>query len=220
MRTFDIRVSDILVSIAPAAVRTLIAVTTSLGDLQVSMKFCFSTNRKDFFVFSRSFSKKRKNCKLLCCSFRVRWKKISFGSPPVRKIIFLCFRGKIFCFRLVEPRNTIRNWRRDRSSRWGAGRAQINEDRREKRKGTKRNETNRQRTSSSIVESRNFEKDFSFQVNFHVGNRRSQTRTRSWRRHEVRRRDVFLKFNGRSQKLVFGSRTEKEIEANSKRTSF
>ena len=33
----DIQVSDILVSIAPPAVRTLIAVTSSLGDLHVSL---------------------------------------------------------------------------------------------------------------------------------------------------------------------------------------
>lgn len=31
----DVRVSDIIVSIAPAAVRTLISVTSSLGTLQV-----------------------------------------------------------------------------------------------------------------------------------------------------------------------------------------
>ncbi len=32
----DVRISDIIVSIAPAAVRTLIAVTSSLGTLQVN----------------------------------------------------------------------------------------------------------------------------------------------------------------------------------------
>jgi hypothetical protein len=39
----DIRISDIIVSIAPAAVKTLIAVTSSLGTLQVDQEreFCF-----------------------------------------------------------------------------------------------------------------------------------------------------------------------------------
>lgn len=32
----DVRISDIIVSIAPAAVRTLISVTSSLGTLQVN----------------------------------------------------------------------------------------------------------------------------------------------------------------------------------------
>jgi hypothetical protein len=32
----DVRISDIIVSIAPAAVRTLIGVTSSLGTLQVN----------------------------------------------------------------------------------------------------------------------------------------------------------------------------------------
>jgi hypothetical protein len=34
-QTIDLRVSDIIVSIAPAAIRTMIGVTSSLGTLQV-----------------------------------------------------------------------------------------------------------------------------------------------------------------------------------------
>lgn len=35
---FDIKISDIIVSIAPAAIRTVFAVTSSLGTLQVIMQ--------------------------------------------------------------------------------------------------------------------------------------------------------------------------------------
>jgi hypothetical protein len=45
----DVRVSDILVSIAPAAVRTLIGVTSSLGTLQVSQEvICHRFNDDSF----------------------------------------------------------------------------------------------------------------------------------------------------------------------------
>lgn len=40
----DVRVSDIIVSIAPAAVRTLIGVTSSLGNSQVEKFFVFLGN--------------------------------------------------------------------------------------------------------------------------------------------------------------------------------
>ncbi len=45
----DVRISDIIVSIAPAAVRTLIGVTSSLGTLQVNREVFVSVEfRIDF----------------------------------------------------------------------------------------------------------------------------------------------------------------------------
>jgi hypothetical protein len=43
----DVRISDIIVSIAPAAVKTLIGVTSSLGTLQVN---------KNLFLYELGFS--------------------------------------------------------------------------------------------------------------------------------------------------------------------
>jgi len=38
LQKIDLRISDIIVSIAPAAIRTIIGVTSSLGTLQVKKK--------------------------------------------------------------------------------------------------------------------------------------------------------------------------------------
>jgi hypothetical protein len=47
----DVRISDIIVSISPAAVRTLIAVTSSLGTLQVSNSKWVFMSRPVFYSF-------------------------------------------------------------------------------------------------------------------------------------------------------------------------
>jgi hypothetical protein len=47
----DVRISDIIVSISPAAVRTLIAVTSSLGTLQVNNSKWIFISRTVFYSF-------------------------------------------------------------------------------------------------------------------------------------------------------------------------
>lgn len=56
----DVRISDIIVSIAPAAVRTLIGVTSSLGTLQV--KNFFSKFRRILIIrLDNGIGRKRKS---------------------------------------------------------------------------------------------------------------------------------------------------------------
>jgi hypothetical protein len=56
----DVRISDIIVSISPAAVRTLIAVTSSLGTLQVNNSKWVFMNRTFFLFFlDNGFRRKR-----------------------------------------------------------------------------------------------------------------------------------------------------------------
>lgn len=83
----DVRISDIIVSIAPAAVRTLIGVTSSLGTLQVdSKRFSLIFKRKKTkttFRFRRRSKKKKKRSIRNRCSIRNLSKTKRFGSPKV-----------------------------------------------------------------------------------------------------------------------------------------
>jgi len=57
----DVRISDIIVSISPRAVRTLIAVTSSLGTLQVDKSRIIILYIKFLFVLDNGFRRKRKS---------------------------------------------------------------------------------------------------------------------------------------------------------------
>ncbi len=58
----DVRISDIIVSIAPAAVRTLIGVTSSLGTLQVKFDILFIKEKiLIYFNIDKCFRRKRKS---------------------------------------------------------------------------------------------------------------------------------------------------------------